>query len=95
MREDWLRIIGDRHSLRLLVALHDGPPRTLYSLSRETGTYPRTTRSRLKLLADNKLVLEERLGGIQTYRVDPSAIPDEVRVLLSWLRARVGEKRSL
>lgn len=87
MTLDWLSIIGDRNTLKVLLELDDGTPKTLYSISRGIGSYPRTTRSRLRLLVKRGIVSEERLGGALTYRLNRSALPEEVRSFLTWLKA--------
>ena len=87
MTVDWLRVLGDRNALRILLELDDGTPRTLYSVSRKTGAYPRTTRARLRLLVKSGVITEERLGGALTYRLDRNALPEELRSFLTWLRA--------
>lgn len=88
---DWLHVLGDKNTLRILMELDDGTPMTLYSVSRRTGAYPRTTRMRLRLLVKSGLVTEERLGGAQTYRLNRNALPEEVRSFLAWLKAHTFE----
>ena len=90
---DWLRVLGDGHALRILLELDDGTPRTLYSVSRKIGTYPRTTRTRLRLLVKTGVVTEERLGGALTYRLNRNALPEEVQSFLAWLRAQTSNDR--
>jgi len=89
LKAPWLEIIGDQHNLRILVALRGGSPRTLYSISKETGIYPRTLRARLRVLMGRGIVVEERLGEIRIHRLDQGALPVEVKTLLGWLGAQI------
>ena len=95
MRTDWVEVIGDENNLRILMELDYGNPLTLYSLSRKIGAYPRTTRRRLEILMKSGVVERETLGGVQTYRLRPAALPDEVKSLLMWLKAQTPEITSL
>lgn len=95
MKIDWLEVIGDENNLKILMELDGGNPMTLYLLSRKIGAYPRTTRGRLEFLMRNSVVEEERLGGVQTYRLNRAALPDEVREFLIWLKAQTSGTDSL
>jgi DNA-binding transcriptional ArsR family regulator len=95
LRTDWLEVIGDENNLKILIELDYGNPSTLYSLSRKIGAYPRTTKGRLKILMRCGVVEQEALGGVQTYRLKPAAIPDEVKGFLMWLKAQTSGADSL
>lgn|GEM_PF-2589447 len=95
MKIDWAKVIGDRNNLRILTELDRGSPLTLYSLSRKIGAYPRTTKRRLESLIESGVVEQETLGEVQTYRLRPAALPNEVRSFLMWIRAQTSGTDSL
>jgi DNA-binding transcriptional ArsR family regulator len=95
LRTDWLEVIGDENNLKILMELDHGNPLTLYSLSRKIGAYPRTTKGRLEILMKCGVVEQEALGGVQTYRLKPAALPDEVKGFLMWLKAQTSGTNSL
>jgi hypothetical protein len=41
------------------------------------------------------VVEQEALGGVQTYRLKPAALPDEVKGFLMWLKAQTSGTNSL